>query len=152
MFAQKTEAPHRDPGKCKGCGAGSITEREWWIDTGTYEDFYGQVYYCNICFTEMCNLVGFISSDQYTELEKELENAERRIEELDASFDAARRLGVDLDAINRFVQDHYVSSERTEDRLDELIERAASAGKQANEQGSDDIPDPKPIKRGKLAL
>lgn len=152
MFAEKVDTPARMPAKCKGCGAGSLTERKWWIDTGTIEEFYGRVYYCNICFTEFVNLVGYYSPEQVAELEQDNRNVRQELKELRDGVDALGTLGIDLGAIRRFVQDHYVSTGGAEDRLDELIERAANAGQQALGERSDDIPDSKPGRKRSVGL
>jgi len=144
MFAEKVDSPHRSPAKCKGCGAGSLVERKWWIDTGTIEEYYGRVYYCNICFTEFVNLVGYYSPEQVAELEQDNRNVRQELKELREGVAAVGVLGIDLDAARRFVQDHYVSTDGAEGRLDELIARTASSGEQDSGEGPNDIPDPKP--------
>lgn len=64
------ERPLAAPYKCKSCGG---VTKKWYIDTGTLEEFYGAVYYCNECFTHMANLAGFLSIEQSEVLQKGLE-------------------------------------------------------------------------------
>ena len=41
MLARVVEQPVAAPAQCKSCLAGSLSEgREWWLDTGTFEEFY----------------------------------------------------------------------------------------------------------------
>ena len=34
-------------------------DREYWVDLGYIEEFYGHVYLCNVCFEQMADVVGF---------------------------------------------------------------------------------------------
>jgi len=69
MFLMKV--PLAAPHKCKSCGGVS---KDWYIDTGSQEEFYGAVYYCNECFTHMANLAGFLSIEQSDKLQETLSN------------------------------------------------------------------------------
>ena len=50
------------PGQCKLCGA---ADKEWYLDTGSYEQFYGAIYYCCECISEM-----LITTQQDSEVAK----------------------------------------------------------------------------------
>ncbi len=52
------EVPSALPGSCKCCGSAS---KKFYIDTGTQEEFYGAVYYCNDCMGEMAELAGYVT-------------------------------------------------------------------------------------------
>lgn len=59
------------PGKCKRCG--SVDMDRLYLDTGVQEEFYGAVLFCNLCFSEMAALFGFISSEKANELKTKVE-------------------------------------------------------------------------------
>ena len=50
--------PSALPHCCKLCGGGA-NSKEWFVDTGSYEEFYGAIYYCNECFNYMATLAGY---------------------------------------------------------------------------------------------
>lgn len=53
-----TTKPSAIPYQCKLCG-GSANTKEWFLDTGSYEEFFGAIYYCNECFGYMAQVAGF---------------------------------------------------------------------------------------------
>jgi len=153
MFARVVEQPTALPAQCKGCGAGTLSEgREWWVDTGTFEEFYGQVYYCSICMTEIAELCGFLGPDRRIVLDTQLKEANAQIRELKESLSALTTLGIDVGTLAEFVSSHYVSLEGTEGKLDELIARAADAAKSPDESGPSDVPNPQSGRKPKLSL
>jgi len=85
MFLVKT--PLAAPHKCKCCGGAS---KSWYVDTGSLEEFYGAVYYCNECFTHMANLAGFLSVEQSNELQKTLGNLTDSYNELLDAYNELR--------------------------------------------------------------
>jgi len=135
------------------CGAGSLSEgREWWLDVGIIEDFYGRVYYCSICFGQMATEAGFLTPAKRQELEQKVRDAHARIEEAESAMGNLATLGIDVSTIHRYVEDHHVSLEGTERNLDALIERTNPVDEQTDEQGSDDVSDSQPGTQPKLSL
>ena len=62
--------PPAAPGKCVVCGFGGKDDRVY-IDFGFDLDFYGVVYFCSECMTEVANGIGFVSADQYVRMQTE---------------------------------------------------------------------------------
>jgi hypothetical protein len=153
MFAQLVSEPVAQPSQCKACGAGSLSEgREWWMDTGTIEEFYGHVYYCSVCFTQMADLANFMGPAKRRALESQVEDAIRELTELKEYLDALSTLGIDVGTISRFVSDHYVPLEGTERQLDSLIERAQDAAEPSDLERSVDVSVTKSRGKPKLSL
>lgn len=76
------------PAKCVVCGSAGNADRKF-IDFGFSFDWYGAVYFCTICFTEIAEKCNFIESKTYEtllernqELKGALDKADRRIESL----------------------------------------------------------------------
>lgn len=60
---QVVEQPSALPGCCFLCRAAS-TDRKWFVDVGLQEEFYGAVYLCNACITEISETVGWSTPDR----------------------------------------------------------------------------------------
>jgi hypothetical protein len=67
---QVLEAPRMNPGTCVICGAARTDDRDY-LDFGLTIDFYGVVYFCTLCFQEVCNHLGFLTKEQVIALEEE---------------------------------------------------------------------------------
>lgn len=67
QFAQITRTA---PGQCALCGNGQC--EAGFIDTGLDFEFWGRVYFCANCALEISAVFGFISPDEYADLEAEL--------------------------------------------------------------------------------
>jgi hypothetical protein len=151
MFIRKVEYPTLPPAQCKICGAASQTDREYWIDTGTTEEFFGAIYYCSVCIEEIAGICGFLSIAGSTKLKERLADAQREVRYLKECLSALSGLGIDVSAISQFIKDHPAPVEANEGELAGLLEGAADAAQSTNEPGSDDVPNSKP-RRPKLAL
>lgn len=46
------------PGKCRMCGSGN---KDWYFDTGYSEEYWGAVYYCCDCVTDIANKCNFLT-------------------------------------------------------------------------------------------
>lgn len=132
------------PASCKICSASSLSEREYWIDTGTSEEFYGAVYYCCICFEEMARDAGLLSRKDSDRIKEKYDYALERIRELKASIAAISNIGIDIGAISRFIKNHPDAVEPDEEGLGELVERAATIVEQTSKPRSDDVSSSKP--------
>lgn len=71
------DVPDVSPGKCANCGASKNDGRRY-IDIGLHVDWYGAVYICGHCLTDLANTMGLFDDlkGQVAELESELENTE----------------------------------------------------------------------------
>jgi|KBSMisStaDraftv2_1062788.scaffolds.fasta_scaffold08400_11 hypothetical protein len=152
MFHRILEKPMAPPACCKICGAASDSEREYWVDTGTWEEFYGAVYYCAVCFEEIAALVGLIPTKEANRIKGQLEDARSEIRELKSSIAALSSLGIDVVTISGFVKDHPISLEEIGDGLGENIDRAATVVEQAASQGPNDVSDSKQRRKSKLDI
>lgn len=65
---QKMGVPHLHPFKCVSCGADHTSVRKYFIDTGIDTEWEGVVYYCDSCFRNLSETVGFIDQDRLDEL------------------------------------------------------------------------------------
>lgn len=63
------------PGKCVICGASNNDDGRFYIDFGFEIDFYGVVYFCSHCFSEVAATIGFISPATYESLKLDVEHA-----------------------------------------------------------------------------
>jgi len=92
---QVHRVPPAAPGKCVVCGfSGDVEDSRLFIDFGFDIDYYGVVYFCSLCMTEVANAIGFVSIDQYTKIQTLNMELVDRVEELtnerDASTNALR--------------------------------------------------------------
>ena len=110
------------------------------------------MYYCSICMTEIAELCGFLGPARRQALQDSVKEANDRLKELKDAVTALTTLGIDVSSLSEFVSSHYVSLEGTEGKLDQLIERAAAASEQIDEQGSIDVPDSKSGRKPRLSL
>lgn len=65
--------PPAAPGKCVVCGysGGKDEDERTFIDFGFDLDYYGVVYFCSGCMTEIANVLGFYDHEQWGALVKE---------------------------------------------------------------------------------
>lgn len=68
-----TNSPEALPGSCGFCGSG---QRSFYIDTGLNFEFHGAFYICNLCATELANLVGCSTEEQVTAAKAKLDQVE----------------------------------------------------------------------------
>lgn len=67
-YTKIAQAEMLSPACCRMCQA--VDKREWFIDLGYSEDFWGAVYYCNYCFDEVAGVAGYMlksTLDEYRE-------------------------------------------------------------------------------------
>lgn len=75
---QILEAPRMPPGKCCICGSSNNEDRQY-CDMGWEIDFFGVVYICTFCFSEVANLLGCLTPEQAEALELENERLRQEI-------------------------------------------------------------------------
>lgn len=60
----RLEKPIHHPHLCFNCRADSTSSRKWFIDTGNEAEWEGVIYFCDSCFTDMAQTVGFLTKEQ----------------------------------------------------------------------------------------
>lgn len=63
--------PNALPGKCSLCGASDNVDGREYIDIGFELDFYGVIYFCTHCMSEIAAAIGYIGPENYADLGKE---------------------------------------------------------------------------------
>lgn len=86
------------PSKCVSCGASGLNDGRKFIDFGYDIDYYGAVYFCELCFVEICKQLGWISKKESVELEEEYMLTKARMKTLEDEVIAYRNIldGVDF--------------------------------------------------------
>lgn len=64
---QVLDNPNALPGKCTLCGSVGGDGRKF-VDFGMSLDYYGVVYFCTFCVTELAEAIGFISERRFNEI------------------------------------------------------------------------------------
>jgi len=92
---QVLAAPRLAPGHCCICGSSDQESRDF-IDMGWEIDFFGVVYICTFCFSEVVNILGCLTKEQSEALEHENNILRQRIVDFQAKelaiHDAADKL------------------------------------------------------------
>lgn len=132
-------SPPALPGKCAMCGTTNGT----FVDMGWDIEFYGVVYFCRYCIAQVCEVIGFISSERYEEMKVENKELLDKINKLKEENDEFRRA---LDAINRVFggDDIRVISHVSRDEKSDEIDSDSSTGEerpteQIDESGSKNL-------------
>ena len=73
------------PGKCCACGSAGDDGRQF-IDFGMQLDWYGAVYFCTFCVTELCAAAGFVHGDVFDEAATKLRDAITELNATESSF------------------------------------------------------------------
>lgn len=152
MLILLCDKPTASPGKCRLCGVGSDSDREWWIDTGVMEEWYGAVYYCSICLTQMANMAGFLSREQAAELDRDNENVRKQLRDYEADFALLRTVGIDAASIVESIRTSQQTTQTIGEGEGGSGNREIDAGKPLDESGPNDIPSPKPKRKPVLDL
>lgn len=74
-------SPTALPGKCVVCGSTGCDGRVF-VDFGFTIEFYGRVYFCNFCFDEITNYLGYMSPVNVERSELQLESLQQEISDL----------------------------------------------------------------------
>lgn len=59
MEITKVQVPSSSPMCCRRCSG--LADRQWFLDLGYIEEFWGAVYYCDICFREMAEPANYMT-------------------------------------------------------------------------------------------
>lgn len=73
-----TTSPQGLPGECAQCrgtldSVESHAGRTAFVDTGRHQEFYGNVYYCNLCVVEMATCLGMVTPVAVEKMRLDLE-------------------------------------------------------------------------------
>ena len=72
------------PNQCGGCGTTEI--KNGWVDTGLTYEFYGNLYFCENCISEMAGIYGLkkpvILENRISELSQENLALKKKLEEI----------------------------------------------------------------------
>jgi hypothetical protein len=85
---QLLSAPSVLPNKCAVCGysnSGSSADRQY-VDFGLSIDWYGAVYFCTACMTNIAEVLGYITPEKAEELYGRVNSANLTITELEAGL------------------------------------------------------------------
>lgn len=113
---QICKVPPNLPGKCVVCGAWGSDGRDF-IDFGFDIDFYGTVYFCSCCLTEVCNKLGYINPEQWNSVNTMNDELIRRIQTLEAENGLLRSSLSSIDLVRSYYgssDDGEVPEESTE--------------------------------------
>jgi hypothetical protein len=136
------------PGVCRVCGGAS---KDWYIDFGYNEEFYGAVYYCCQCIEEMAHTAGFLTPALKAQLENNLKELQSenfalkvRTDGLEKALDGLHSAGFlvsrDPDWVGFGVPE--AASDRTDSEStprDSLGAREGEAPEPSDEQGVADL-------------
>lgn len=77
------------PAQCRTCGGAG---KEWYLDTGYSEEFYGAVVFCCDCIAHIANVCGFITPAEAKKLGDQVTEAERALFEAKLELDGLREI------------------------------------------------------------
>ena len=99
------DQPYAAPSKCAFCGLGHSNEgKVSFIDTTLDLDFYGVVYICSTCLTEISSSLGYIGKEAWGDIKRALDDKLNMIDILKAENDGLR------DAVNILTGHRCVST------------------------------------------
>ena len=76
MDFQIVEVPQAAPAVCRACGGAS---KDWYLDTGHSEEYYGAVIYCCECIAYIADLCGFLIPAKKEALDQKIEELEQSL-------------------------------------------------------------------------
>lgn len=133
---QVVDAPVAHPGFCALCGSPGGDGRKF-IDTQwSPEEFYGVVYYCTYCFSEIANQVGYQTTDQVMDTQRRLVETENRLREV---LDECANLRIAVDAL---AASGYSVPDDGEDGVEDSVEHTggeSGTDEPVDESGSSDL-------------
>lgn len=141
MSFLKVSAPEFEPACCRMCSA--VAGRDWFVDLCYVEDFWGRVYYCNICFDELAVAAEYApkttfqqQKDQYY---KEIEATKQAYWETSGAVDLLRDAGIDIRSFYNWVRS--VATGETNIEFPERKNAVASGKDTVVEPGDGEGPD-----------
>jgi hypothetical protein len=135
------------PACCRRCSA--TDDRQWFLDLGYVEEYWGNVYYCDICFKEMASSAKFVSIEYLERKEQNMEVAMRTLTKENEAYAAIvsslSMLSVDIHDLIDFVRDKKGIGTLDFDayfRKEPVAAGKSGPTKSSSEQGRLDLPSP----------
>ncbi len=94
--------PDASPGKCSNCGASR--PGRLYVDIGLHIEWYGAVFFCKLCLTEIAVKVGL-----FTQFNDTIARLNERIAELESTKDHASKLNETVTRTAEELKEFYVS-------------------------------------------
>lgn len=85
------------PNKCMACGSFHGT----FIDFGLNDDWYGAVYFCSACVTDMASQLGYVSSNEKDKFIAKIDEYVEKIKELEKEKDVYKNAVAALESFMR---------------------------------------------------
>lgn len=82
--------PIAQPGICCLCGSAHNEDRSY-VDFGKQLDWYGAVYFCTICFTEIANMCGYVQVEKVITYKEELSELEAKYTLLSEKYEIVEK-------------------------------------------------------------
>lgn len=143
MNLVKLQPPlEQEPACCRMCSA--VSGREWFIDLGYIEDFWGRVYYCNLCFDELALAAGYVPQSRLESAKADyrriMDGFKEQSWELSGAVDILRAAGFDLRAFHNWLASVVAGETTVElpERKESLASGENGPPEQTDESRSDD--------------
>lgn len=146
---QILDVPILAPGICLVCGTAGIDDRKF-VDFGKQVEWYGAVYLCSECITEVARAVGFIPVAEFDKLLEELKKtqadkglSDAKVEGVNSALDVLfSNYSRGIVSVDEFVRSTVLDSEKS-NGITESSEESNSGESKTDEsivvEGSDDI-------------
>jgi hypothetical protein len=140
------DTPVADPGVCCLCGTAGGDNRKF-VDFGKQLDWYGAVYFCETCFAEMSEALGFIPVAKFDELHLSYRNLVIENDRINQKFgkllNAFRGLlddeSADIPESNSDPVDIVEESNRLLESIGQAANRDSEVDESSSVEGSDDL-------------
>lgn len=142
------DTPVSSPGTCCLCGTSGGDGRTF-IDFGKQLDWYGAVYFCNFCFMEISEAIGYIPVAKFTQLHNLYKQLQVNYDQLENKYgklsDAFRaHLGNESDSVSESkssVVDLVEESSKLLESIASITGRDSKADEPSFIEGSNDVYD-----------
>jgi hypothetical protein len=124
------------PGVCRVCGG---VNKDWYVDFGYNEEFYGAVYFCNECVGAMAAACGFLTPAEKINLELELTEAHVEVYKLRVRSDGLEKALDGLRSAGFLVSRDLDGPDDDLPLLDEADEVASDGGESIESTPGDDL-------------
>lgn len=82
--------PIAQPGVCCLCGSAHCEDRSY-VDFGKQLDWYGAVYFCTICFSEIANMCGYVQVEKVITYQGELSELQAKFTLLSEKYEIVEK-------------------------------------------------------------
>lgn len=136
----------KEPACCRMCRAAADYQRKWFVDLEYIEDYWGAVYYCNLCFDELATAAGYTVDSKLDEYRESylstLEEYQDSHWKLNHVVDLLRDAGFDIRAFYDWIRSVASGETAVEfpERKSRLDEREEGSSESSDESRSTDVP------------